>query len=62
MVIGAHTANNWLAIGVFDALGSAGRGVRLDWSAIAILIVNGALFYGITRLLVRRFCQPHAVP
>jgi len=62
LVIGAHTANNWLAIGAFGALGAAGRGVRLDWPAFAILIVNGALFYGITRALVRRFCQPRAAP
>jgi membrane protease YdiL (CAAX protease family) len=61
LVIGAHTANNWVALGAFDALGAAGKGVRIDWEAIAILVLNGALFYGLTRLLVGRFCDRRAM-
>jgi membrane protease YdiL (CAAX protease family) len=55
LVIGAHAANNWLALGAFDLFGKTDA-TRLGWASLAILIVNGALFYAGTRLLVERFC------
>jgi uncharacterized protein len=61
LVIGAHTANNWLAIGAFDVVGAVGRGAQLRWTAIAILIAHGAAFYYLTRLLVRVFCKPRSL-
>lgn len=56
LTIGAHTATNWFGVTAADALQSAAGAERLTWAAVAILLVNGALFYAITRLLVRRFC------
>jgi membrane protease YdiL (CAAX protease family) len=58
LTIGAHTMTNWAAIGVADALSKTD--VQLDWTAVTALIVNGALFYGITKALVRRFCTREA--
>jgi uncharacterized protein len=58
LTIGAHAATNWFAIAAAGALDNLGRGeVQLDWGAIAALLANGALFYAITRLLVRLFCD-----
>jgi hypothetical protein len=56
LVIGAHTANNWIAFSAFDMFDKADQAARLAWPALAVLIVNGALFYVGTRLLVERFC------
>jgi membrane protease YdiL (CAAX protease family) len=58
LVIGAHTANNWLALSAFDLFDKGDHATRLGWLALAILVVNGALFYAATRLLVERFCKP----
>ena len=58
LVIGAHTANNWFAFSAFDLFGKSGQMARLEWPALALLIVNGALFYAATRLLVERLCRP----
>jgi membrane protease YdiL (CAAX protease family) len=60
LVIGAHTANNWVAFGAFDLFGKADLATRLAWPALMVLVVNGALFYAGTRLLVERFCQPRS--
>ena len=60
LTIGAHAMTNWAAIGLADALGKTTVDVQLDWTAVTALIVNGALFYGITKVLVRRFCAPVA--
>ena len=35
-------------------------GAMFTWAAIAAMTVNGALFYGVTRLLVRVFCRPRS--
>jgi hypothetical protein len=56
LTIGAHAATNWFGVGAADAL-DIGRGtVHLSGAALAVLVVNGAVFYAVTRLLVRRFC------
>jgi uncharacterized protein len=60
LTIGAHTATNWFGVTAADALQSAAGAERLTWAAVAILFVNGALFYAITRLLVARFCGDEA--
>jgi hypothetical protein len=57
LVIGAHAANNWLALSAFDLFDKADQTTRLGWPALAVLVVNGALFYAATRLLVERLCQ-----
>jgi uncharacterized protein len=57
LTIGAHTATNWFGIAAADALQSAAGAEHLTWAAVGILLVNGALFYGITRFLVARFCD-----
>jgi membrane protease YdiL (CAAX protease family) len=58
LAIGAHTANNWFALAATDALGAAGKGaIRLDWPALALLVVHGAAFYALTRLLIRLWCE-----
>lgn len=56
LVIGAHTANNWFAFSALDLFGEAGH-ARLEWPALALLVLNGALFYAGTRLLVERLCD-----
>jgi uncharacterized protein len=57
LVIGAHAATNWFGVGATDALAVGSAGAQLSVAAIGVLIVNGALFYAITRLLVRLFCD-----
>lgn len=61
LVIGAHAANNWMAFTAFDLFGTGDHAIRLGWPALALLVVNGALFYGGTRLLVDRLCAPRAM-
>ena len=39
-------------------VGAGDGGMPFNWAAIVALVLNGALFYGITRLLVRVFCRP----
>jgi hypothetical protein len=60
LTIGAHTAMNWLAVGAAGALGASGADLHLNAAAIAVLIAHGALFYGLTRILVRLFCEARA--
>ena len=67
LAIGGHAAMNLFAfttastISVEPGLIGAGQsGVPFNWAAIVVLVINGALFYGLTRLLVRLFCRPSA--
>src|SRR6266851_699951 len=65
LAIGGHGAMNLFAFGVANAalvepaaVGAGDGGMPFNWAAIVALVLNGALFYGITRLLVRVFCRP----
>lgn len=67
LVIGGHAAMNLFAFAAANsgligaAIGGVGAGGALfTWAAIAAMTVNGALFYGVTRLLVRVFCRPRS--
>ncbi|MGC2414414.1 MAG: CPBP family intramembrane glutamic endopeptidase [Stellaceae bacterium] len=67
LVIGGHAAMNLFAFAAANsglvgaAIGGIGQGAALfTWAAIAAMMVNGALFYAITRLLVRVFCTPRS--
>jgi membrane protease YdiL (CAAX protease family) len=69
LVIGGHGAMNLFAFGAANtglvgaAIGGIEEGaVPFNWVAIVVLMVNGALFYGVTRLLVRLFCERRAAP
>jgi membrane protease YdiL (CAAX protease family) len=57
LTIGAHTATNWFAMALGYATGISPTAVHVKWPMIAMLLLNGALFYGLTRLFVRRFCE-----
>jgi membrane protease YdiL (CAAX protease family) len=65
LAIGGHAAMNLFAFTAANAmivepglLGAGQAAVPFNWAAIVVLLVNGALFYGLTRLLVRLFCRP----
>jgi len=65
LAIGGHGAINLFAFVAANAglVGAAiggveGGGIPFNWAAIVVLMLNGALFYGITRFLVRVFCRP----
>jgi membrane protease YdiL (CAAX protease family) len=65
LTIGGHAAMNLFALGAANsglvgaAIGGATEGAMpFNWAAIVVLVVNGAIFYGLTRLLVRVFCKP----
>lgn len=65
LAIGCHTGVNLFGFAAGGLLGIGPAAIGLDSQAaafnvasIALLAVNGALFYGITRLLVRVFCKP----
>jgi len=65
LAIGGHGAINLFAFVAANsgligaAIGSVEEGaVPFNWAAIVVLMLNGALFYGLTRLLVRVFCRP----
>jgi membrane protease YdiL (CAAX protease family) len=62
LTIGAHAANNWLAIAAASMLGLNPTDMRVHWAAVAILAANGALFYAITRFLVRLLPDRPAPP
>ncbi|HTV89725.1 MAG TPA: CPBP family intramembrane glutamic endopeptidase, partial [Stellaceae bacterium] len=53
LTIGAHAATNWFGVSMSDALDIGRGGEQLSWAAVALLVVNGVLFYVATRLLVR---------
>ncbi len=64
LVIGGHAAMNLFAFVASNsglvgaAIGGIAEGaVPFNGAAIVVVMVNGALFYGITRLLVRLFCE-----
>ena len=56
LTIGAHAGMNWFAISA-GALAAGHPDIRLNWAAFAALLLHGALFYGLTRLLVQRCCE-----
>lgn len=65
LAIGGHTGVNlfgFAAGGLLQvgpaAIGLDSDAVAFNWASIAALVVNGAMFYGLTRLLVRVFCKP----
>lgn len=67
LAIGGHAAMNLFAFAAGNTMlvesgliGAGQAGVPFNWAAIAVVVVNGALFYGLTRLLVRLFCAPRA--
>lgn len=69
LVIGGHAAMNLFAVFAASsglvglaAIGAEGGAVLFNWASIAAVLVNGALFYGITRLLVRLFCERRSPP
>ena len=57
LTIGAHTATNWFAMAAGYAAGINPTAAHVRWSMIAVLLLNGALFYALTRLFVRLFCE-----
>jgi membrane protease YdiL (CAAX protease family) len=64
LAIGGHAAMNLAAFGAANsslvapaAIGGAGAAAMpFNTAAIVVLLVDGALFYGLTRLLVRLVC------
>ena len=60
LAIGGHAAMNLFAVWLSNAMsgesGTAHAPVTLTWAMLAILLVHAALFYALTRVLVRRFC------
>jgi membrane protease YdiL (CAAX protease family) len=67
LAIGCHTGVNLFGFAVGGLLEIGPAAIGLDSQAaafnvasIALLAVNGALFYGLTRLLIRVFCKPRS--
>ncbi len=64
LAIGGHAGMNACAFVlansslVAGAIGGEPSGVQFNAAALAALLVHGALFYGLTRLLVRFCCRP----
>jgi uncharacterized protein len=66
LAIGGHAAMNLFAFAAAGTIlsepsamiGAGTSAIPFNWAAILVLAVNGALFYGLTRLLVRLFCKP----
>jgi uncharacterized protein len=65
LAIGGHAAMNLFAFTMASSIsiepgliGRAPTAMPFNWAAIVVVTVNGALFYGITRLLVRLVCEP----
>ncbi len=68
LAIGGHAGINLFAFWVANLplvgpgiLGGGGGAMAFNGVAILVVAVNGALFYGLTRLLVRVFCKPRSV-
>ncbi len=68
LAIGGHAAMNLFAFGVANAtlvgpgaIGAGDGAMPFNWAAIVALVLNGAAFYGVTRLLVRLFCARRSV-
>jgi membrane protease YdiL (CAAX protease family) len=64
LAIGGHAAMNLFAFTMANSLsigpgliGAAPTAMPFNWAAILVVIVNGALFYGLTRLLVGLICE-----
>jgi len=61
LAIGGHAAMNlfavWLANAVSGEPGIPHAALTLNGAMLAILLIHGALFYALTRLLVRHFCH-----
>jgi CAAX protease family protein len=61
LAIGGHAAMNLFAVWLGNAMSgepaTPHAAVTLTWAMVAILLAHGALFYALTRLLVRRFCH-----
>ncbi len=69
LTIGCHAAMNLFAFGAATGglvgpavVGTGDAAMSFNWAAIAALMVNGAVFYGGTRLLVRLFCEGRSAP
>lgn len=69
LAIGGHAAMNLFGFAAANSTlvgpGSVGldtAAMPFNGAAIAVVIVNGAIFYGATRLLVRLFCDRRASP
>jgi membrane protease YdiL (CAAX protease family) len=67
LAMGGHAAINLFGFGAANLIELGPGIVGLDpaampfnWAAIVVLIVNGAVFYGLSRLLVRVFCKPRS--
>jgi len=65
LAIGGHAGINMFAFGAANltlvgpgVVGGGGTAMPFNAAAIAAVAVNGAVFYGLTRLLVRVFCKP----
>ena len=62
LAIGAHTAQNCLAVVVsIDSL-FYGQTIQITWPYLLAVVLCGILFYGLTRLLVRLACDRPASP
>ena len=69
LTIGCHAAMNLFAFGAATgglvepaALGTGDPAMSFNWAAIGALMLNGAVFYGLTRFLVRLFCEGRSAP
>lgn len=66
LAIGGHAAMNLFAFAAAGTMlsepsamiGAGSSAIPFNWAAILVLAVNGGLFYGLTRLLVRLLCKP----
>jgi len=70
LTIGGHAAMNLFAFAAANSALVAAAGavgdtpaemLQFNAAAILVLLVDGVLFYGLTRLLVRLFCRPRAL-
>jgi len=62
LAIGAHAAQNWLAVGTIDSLVYGHAAIQITWPYLLTVVLQGILFYGLTRLLVRLACDRRASP
>ena len=61
LAIGAHTAQNCLAVAVsINSLFYGHTSIQLTWPYLLAVVLYGILFYGLTRLLVRLACDRSA--
>jgi uncharacterized protein len=57
LAIGAHAATNWIGVGTIDSLIYRNAAPQITWFQLSALVVDSVLFYVLTRVLVRRFCD-----